>query len=168
MTTDGERETRRCRASLKVALRGGEAFELFTPEGERVWAPGWDPRYLSAGLDRSARGTAFVTAHGGNATTWLVVACDPGIHIVYARVGEWVGSVEVRVRPGDADCSIVDVEYVLTPTDALSDRRLEHFAADYTAYIATWSAEIERYLRPRPVNRPGTQMGCPPDPHLGL
>lgn len=42
-------------------------FPLFTPEGERAWAPGWEPKFLSGSEER---GSAFTTtAHNGSTVT---------------------------------------------------------------------------------------------------
>ena len=32
-----------CCGEVRVALPPDAAIELFTPEGERGWVPGWDP-----------------------------------------------------------------------------------------------------------------------------
>jgi hypothetical protein len=42
-------------------------FPLFTANGERGWAPGWEPRILSGAEER---GSAFITkAHDGGLVT---------------------------------------------------------------------------------------------------
>jgi hypothetical protein len=141
-----ELATHRCRAELEVALSAEDAFELFTPEGERAWVHGWAPTYHSAGADRSAPGTVFTTDHGGAVTTWVVVAREPGRRIMYTRVSDWVGTVDVAVREHGPDRAIVAVEYVLTPLDVDAGARLAHFVAHYPAFIAGWRDEIGRYL----------------------
>ena len=58
--------------TVHVALPAREAIGLFTPEGEREWAPGWDPIYDS---DRpgEAPGTTFITTTGGVQTIWIII-----------------------------------------------------------------------------------------------
>ncbi|HEY3001395.1 MAG TPA: hypothetical protein VGJ44_03520, partial [Kribbellaceae bacterium] len=42
-----------------------EAYRLFTPEGERAWAAGWDPSYPVPATDDTAPGTVFETGAQG-------------------------------------------------------------------------------------------------------
>ena len=51
-----------CTGSFQLAIDADRAIALFTPEGERAWVEGWDPRYPVEGADDSAPGTVFVTA----------------------------------------------------------------------------------------------------------
>lgn len=117
-----------------------DALRHFTPEGERAWAPGWDPHYPDGppGGDGAQPGVVFTTRHGAAETIWVVLERD-GARVRYARVtpAVWAGTVEVRVRDGQAE-----VTYELT---ALSDdgaERLEHFAARYEHEIGGWEAAI--------------------------
>jgi hypothetical protein len=43
-----------CSGSLHVALPRERAAVLFTPEGERAWAPGWAPEYPEVTYDLTA------------------------------------------------------------------------------------------------------------------
>ena len=47
---------------------------LFTAEGERAWAKGWDPKILSSGTER---GSVFRTRAHGHETTWIVIDYRP-------------------------------------------------------------------------------------------
>ena len=124
MTDEDERATQWCRSSLSLELPASDAFELFTPEGERSWAHGWAPTYHSSAPDRSSPGTVFTTEHGARVTTWVVVAREPGRRMLYARVDDLVGTVEVVLHGASAERTTVEVEYVLTPTTAAAQHRL--------------------------------------------
>ena len=52
---------RRVAGQLELDLTPHEAIELFTPEGERSWAPGWSPVYVDAEPNETP-GTVFTTA----------------------------------------------------------------------------------------------------------
>lgn len=147
MTAPIELATHRCRAELPVALPAEEAFGLFTPEGERGWVHGWAPCYRSDGPDRSAPGTVFTTDHGGALTTWMVVARESGRRITYARVGDWVGTVDVAVQEEGPGRATVAVEYLLTPMGDGASARLEEFVAHFPGFIAGWADDIGRHLR---------------------
>src|ERR1044072_8887909 len=61
--------------SFRLGAPLERVFPLFTAEGERKWAPGWEPVILSGAVER---GSAFVTrAHSGLETTWIVVDYRP-------------------------------------------------------------------------------------------
>ena len=71
-------------------------FPLFTAQGERAWAPGWEPRILSGSEER---GSAFITSTRDGATvTWIVTDYRPAEgRVSYARLVQ------------DSNIGIVDV-----------------------------------------------------------
>lgn len=124
-----------------VAAPPRRVFHYFTPLGEKEWAAGWEPEFLSDNV--------FETRHG-HGTTWVVVDSVPGERIRYARVAHGItaGTVEVTlVAQGDAsDASAVTVTYELA---ALSDKGREHlesFARGYDAYLRSWQEAITSIL----------------------
>ena len=60
---------------FELPLSAAEAIWLFTPEGERVWEPGWNPQY-PAGDPSEAPGTVFTTAAHSSETIWVIVEID--------------------------------------------------------------------------------------------
>jgi hypothetical protein len=119
--------------TLRVPLPVADALRLFTPVGERAWAPGWDPVFPAGEQgDGAAPGTVFLTGP----STWVVVDREPD-RVRYARVtpGVRAGTVEVRLR-ADGDATLADVTYVTT---ALND---EPFDPD----IAHWEPAIRAAL----------------------
>ncbi|MFD0537579.1 hypothetical protein ACFQY7_31315 [Actinomadura luteofluorescens] len=95
---------------LTVALPPGEAFHLFTAQGERRWAPRWEPSFPAPAADDAEPGTVFQTPDHdhGRTTTWIVVDAAPGRRIRYARVtpGVSAGTVSVvldEARPQQGD-----------------------------------------------------------------
>lgn len=135
-----------CSAELTVPLPVQQAIELFTPEGERRWAEGWDPHYPAADR-RDDPGAVFTTAHGSHSSTWILIdrARD---RIRYARVahGATAGTITVqRVDSGDASTR-VRVTYDLTALTPAGAAELERFAERYDDYIASWETKISRAL----------------------
>lgn len=113
----------RCSAEITVDLPRDEAISLFTPEGERRWAEGWDPQYREAGRCEGP-GAVFTTARGETHTTWIMVDQRPeGVH--------------TRVR----------VTYDLASLTPAGEAWLESFERDYEDMIGSWSAEIAAALR---------------------
>jgi hypothetical protein len=117
--------------TIHVPLPPDEAIALFTPEGERAWAPGWNPHHHSP--------TVFATDHGGTDTLWVITDHEPR-RLRYARVtpGVHAGTVEICCQP-DGDDTRADVTYDLT---ALSLDALDPFAAGFNRMLAEWERMI--------------------------
>ena len=135
----------------RVALRGlvpvelppERAVYLFTPVGERLWAPGWEPSFPAGEAgDGSDAGTVFVTDAGGGTTLWVVVERGEG-RVRYARVAPGVsaGTVAVRVRPAGKG-SEAEVAYDLTALSEEGDAALAELEAGYDAFLAEWRTRI--------------------------
>ena len=133
---------------VHVPLPPEEAFELFTPSGERAWAEGWDPRFPVEADQETAPGTVFETHHGGRHSTWIVAARHPGRRITYARVtdGEQAGTVRVECRSGATAGTDALVTYTLTALRDEARPDLARFAAGYDEFLAHWERAIARHL----------------------
>jgi hypothetical protein len=126
--------------TVKVPLPPEEALTLFTPAGERAWAPGWEPVY-PAGEDTSP-GTTFIT-HGGR-TFWVIADRTPD-SMRYARItpGVHAGTVEVRCEPAGS-ATRAHVTYDLTGlADPVS---VDRFADDFPAMLVEWERLIAASL----------------------
>src|SRR5579872_6980366 len=89
-------------------------FPLFTAEGERAWAPGWEPEILSGSVER---GSVFRTRSGGRETLWVVTEYAPAQgRVSYARIaqGSNMGLVDVRCDGKGPQASEISVSYTLT------------------------------------------------------
>lgn len=127
--------------AIHVALPPERAFDLFTAEGERLWAPGWDPVVLS-GCGGTEPGAVFLTSHGGEETIWTVIEADRAAgRLCYSRVSPGIraGTVRVRLHPDGAG-SRVEVAYDLT---ALSESGAAAVAAMDPAGFAAMMREWE-------------------------
>ena len=133
-------------AELTVGLPPHEAMALFTPEGERRWAEGWDPRYPEPDR-RDGPGAVFATAHGSQETTWIMVD-DRHDGVRYARVthGLTAGTVAVDVIAAEHDKTRVRVTYDLTALTPSGEAWLAHLDAGYLSEIASWATHIAAAL----------------------
>lgn len=127
---------------ITVGLPPEQALALFTPEGERRWADGWDPQYPEPGR-REGAGAVFTTGHGGHQTTWIMVDHGPE-SVRYARVtqGMTAGTVAVDVVGSRERSTKVRVTYDLAALTQAGEAWLEAFDADYDAAIGEWASEI--------------------------
>jgi hypothetical protein len=121
-------------------MAASAAIGLFTPEGERSWAPGWDPVYPGGGNE------VFVTRSHGRETFWVTARSEP-LSRLYARVtpGVQAGTVEVTCRP-EGEGTVAEVRYRLTALDPAAAAELEAFAAGYDEFMAEWERAIAAAL----------------------
>ena len=141
---------KRLSGRVEVALPAGEAFQLFTPCGEREWAHGWDPTFPAPTIDDSEPGTVFEIDGHGHRGTWLVTDRVWGRRIAYAQVipGERAGSITVTLRTAEGG-SEVEVVYELTSLSKAGAHRLEQFAVGYGPYLRSWQDAIAKCLQNR-------------------
>ena len=132
---------------FELPVSAAAAMELFTPEGERDWVPGWDPRY-PAGQPSEERGTVFRTVAHGVTSIWLILELDRSRRRAeYARVtpGVHAGTVSVACEDTEPERCRVSVRYDLTTLgtpDVLEPYRPEPFAE----MMETWAAMTTDYL----------------------
>ena len=122
------------------------AIELFTPEGERAWAPGWDPTYLHPADGRTERGMVFTTGHNNEHTLWTMTRHEPAAGVVeYQRItpGSRMGSVLVQCEALDSARTRVTVTYTLTALTEDGNRMLREIdTAAFRAFIGDWERAI--------------------------
>jgi len=148
MSVNMESWHQRLTGRLSVPLPPSQAFRLFTPLGERDWAPGWEPRFPAPTVDDTDPGTAFITDAHGQVRTWIVVDRESARRIRYANVasGDRASLITVELAPV-ATASEVTVTYDVTALSDAGARELAHFAHGYARYLDSWQEQILAYLR---------------------
>jgi hypothetical protein len=135
--------------TFELPIPAAKAIGYFTPEGERDWAPGWNPTY-PAGSPSETRGTVFITSHGDQDTIWTIHHIDrDGFTSAYSRcnVGNWAGTVQVRCRDQGAESCVVTVEYDTTVLPGGDTSILHHFdEAHYEAMMSEWATRVTAVL----------------------
>jgi MOSC domain-containing protein YiiM len=147
-------DTSRLRVSrtgvLHVGLPVADAFPFFTPDGERLWVPGWDPEYLHPQSGEQGAGAIFETTHNHEHTLWLVLRLSPDAGVAeYARItpGSRRGIVRVSAEPAGPSSTRVTVTYDLTAISDDGDRTLRALTAErFGAMVAEWESRIARAL----------------------
>ena len=116
--------------SFELDTSADKAFLFFTPEGERSWVKGWDPKpvYSPQGGVVFKTNSVFRVDQDGEHSLWTIVDADLQLHVaeyIYVVEGERLSRVRVQVEPlTDRRCR-VRVHYVHT---AISQLGL-HFVA---------------------------------------
>lgn len=133
--------------SLRLPVAPERAFTFFTPEGERAWAPGWEPEYLHPEDGTLAPGLLFRTTAGGEPTFWAVLTMVDGEAISYARIvpNSRAGVVTVECDDAPGGGTLVTVSYDLTATSEAGKRALGLFTeAAYAEMLREWEIAITR------------------------
>jgi hypothetical protein len=115
---------------------------LFTAEGERAWAPGWDPSYA----DSSVHGVGQVWTTAAPDTFWVTVQADDAC-VRYARVapGFSAGIVTVTCRP-TAEGTEVTTAYDMSALSPAGEERLTEFASSYDEMLEHWRVHTSSVL----------------------
>ena len=140
--------------SFRLEAPLAHVFPLFTAEGERSWAPGWEPVLLGGAVER---GSAFVTrAHSGIETTWIVADYRPAEgRVSYARLaqGSNIGLVDVTCTEAEGGGTVVTVRYTLTGVSEQGRAFVREFLEPerYSHMIEEWQALTSAALVESPV-----------------
>lgn len=135
--------------TLDLPVPPQRAFPLFTPEGEKMWAQGWDPEILYPGTGERREEGLFRTDAHGERTVWLILDCDAAAgRAEYAVVAPATraGVVTVTCRPLGTDSTRVEVSYRMTALSEAGNAHLAHFAAHYDELIGGWRPGLLRAL----------------------
>jgi hypothetical protein len=126
-----------------------QVFPLFTAEGERAWAPGWEPRILSGSNER---GSAFITSgHNGSTVTWIVTDFRPAEgRVSYARLVQDsnIGIVDVVCTVPAGGGTDISVRYTLTAVSEAGRSYVAQFLSrqHYTTMIEEWRVATSKAL----------------------
>lgn len=136
--------------TLRVAAPFDQAFPFFTPDGERLWVPDFDPEFLHPLSGDQGPGAIFTTRHGGEDTLWMVARFSPQEGVAeYARVtpGSRRGTVTVTLAAVDSNTTEATVTYHLTSSSDHGDAVLEAMTEEaYAAMLADWERWIAQVL----------------------
>lgn len=142
--------TRTTAFELPVSI--GDLFPLFSPEGEKLWVPGWDYENVM-GTTQLSEDYVFLTGthdHAEAAAVWVVKKYEPGDHLVeFYRIEpeQKVGLVRVRCVETDAAGTSVEVTYKYTSLTAEGERFVAGFdQSTYEAFISEWRALLASYF----------------------
>ena len=136
--------------SVRVAAPLREAFFFFTPDGERLWVPGWSPEYLHPRGGPQCSGAVFRTSADGEETLWLVTTFDAVAGVAeYVRVtpGSRMGTVSIRSEASGANETTVHVAYRVTALAPEGNDRLAAFDAGFDDMMREWAAGVSGALR---------------------
>jgi hypothetical protein len=139
-------------AEFEIKLPVEAAFPLFTPEGEKLWAPGWDYENI-LGANTLSEDDLFLTRshdHAAKDAIWIVKKYEPqAFRVQYYKVepDEKVGLIEVVCGSSARGSTNVRVTYRYTGLSENGNRFVERFTGKhYEAFIEQWKRWIEASL----------------------
>lgn len=137
--------------AIELKMPVSQAFGLFDPYGEKLWAVGWEPQVLYPASAQVQEGMVFTTEHPGEAKTiWTVANYDQTSFVV----SYWRFTPESRLAKVSVCCEALNpnstrvfVTYELTGLSETGNTYIEKFSQHYDEYIKSWQTEIEQYLQ---------------------
>jgi len=124
------------------------AFPLFTPEGEKAWAKGWNPEYVFPADGRTTQGMVFRTEHSGP-KTWVMTLYDPPNHRAeYANFSsDLVIQVSVNCR-SEGNSTAVEVSYVHTGLTESGNKLVDDYTQErHDQQMQHWKQSIDEAMR---------------------
>jgi hypothetical protein len=118
-------------------------FPLFSPLGEREWAPGWAPELLFPAGAEWAEEMIFRTLEETGEAVWIVTGLDLNEHrVVYHRVepGRYVARVEVQCRSVSNRRTSVRTTYRFVGLSGRGNEEIEAMTQ------AAYDAKMERWM----------------------
>jgi hypothetical protein len=127
------------------------AWPLFGAEGERAWAPGWQPAFIWPAEPGDREGMVFKISHGLGTAIWVNTAFDRRtrrIQYVYVIPEVVVTVVSLQLLPLGV-ATQVDVTYERTALSEAATAQVGALAESDKTAGEEWSRQIDGYLRAR-------------------
>jgi hypothetical protein len=127
------------------------AWPLFGAEGERAWAPGWDPAFIWPSETNDREGMVFRISHSLGTAIWINTAFDPvsrRIQYVYVipEVVATVISLHLRSLGEETE---VAVAYERTALSETANDQVRTLAEGDKTARDEWTRQIDMHLRGR-------------------
>ncbi|MGO9166703.1 MAG: hypothetical protein ACLP56_07505 [Candidatus Sulfotelmatobacter sp.] len=139
--------------SFELPCAADTAFPLFSPEGERDWVQGWDPKPVFPDKIEFARDTVFREGKAGEEAVWTILDADRQTRRAeYVRLApnSHTAHIVVKIEPLGAERSKVVVSYTVTAFGEHAASLVAAFSEEaYTAKMRDWQQRIAAYLEGR-------------------
>lgn len=135
-----------------ILLNGSikEVFQLFSPQGEKLWVPGWAPELLHPpGVDW-AEGLIFRTEEEMGEAVWIVTRLDHVTHQVqYYRVepGRYVAHIVVSCSTVADQLTEANTSYEFIGLSEIGNAEIAQMSqGSYLEKMGRWRMWINEYL----------------------
>jgi hypothetical protein len=138
---------------FRVAAPADSVFALFSPLGERLWVPGWNPELLHPPGAEWEAGLIFRTREEGQEAIWLITHLDRTQRLVAyhrAEPGRFVATVEVTCAADGNGLTNVRTRYRFVGLTAAGNTEIEAMTPDeYAAKMQRWSGWLSAHFERR-------------------
>ena len=120
---------------------------LFGAQGERVWAPGWDPQFVYPLPAVDKEGMVFTVSHDHVKSAWVNTEFDlknGRIQYAYVIPDTWVTVITLQLTP-DGQNTRVEVKYDRTALSPEADAHVRSTAEQHHKG-ADWDKQVNGYL----------------------
>ncbi len=127
-------------------------FPLFSPEGEKLWVPGWSYENIM-GHQRLHEDYIFLTRHHDHGSTdaiWLVKRYEPERgHVAFYKIepGDKVGTITVKCTALTQESVQVEVTYAYTALSDTGRDFIKNFdEGAYRKYMKEWQTLLQKWF----------------------
>lgn len=137
---------------FEMPLSVADLFPLFSPEGEKLWVPGWDYQNVM-GTTQLSEDYVFLTEthdHNTQKAIWLVKRYEPSVHFVqFYRIEpeEKVGVITVVCTELEAARAKVQVTYKYIALSPAGEKFISGFSEHvYEEFINEWETLLLKHF----------------------
>ena len=137
---------------FEIPVPVADLFPLFSPEGEKLWVPGWDYQNVMESTQLAEDYVFLTETHDHNAqkAIWLVKRYKPSEHFVqFYRIEpeEKVGVITVVCTELEADRTKVQVTYKYMALSAAGESFISGFSEHvYEEFINEWETLLLKHF----------------------
>lgn len=133
--------------SLHIHASIDVVFPMFTPEGEKAWAAGWNPEYVFPADGETSQGMVFRTEHSGP-KTWVMTLYDAEQHRAeYVNfASDLLVQIAVKCR-SEQSGTTAEVTYVHTGLTEAGNKLVDEYTQErHERQMQHWQEAIEKAL----------------------
>ena len=144
-------------ASFTLGSPIQDVFPLFTPDGERRWAKGWNPQAVWPSDLSATNNAVFTTTHpDGSQGVWVITEYKPPTRLSYVRVvpHHHTATISIQCNRSGQDETRVNVTYTFV---ALGENGEDYVKAQtsesYSKTMHEWRRRLTDALslKPKPL-----------------
>jgi hypothetical protein len=121
---------------------------LFGADKERVWSPGWNPKFIHPLPAADEQGMVFAVAHDHLSAVWVNTEFDlknGRIQYVYMIPDALVTVITLQLKP-EGDHTQIEVQYDRTALSPQADGHVRHMAVGDRTSGPDWEKQVNAYL----------------------
>jgi len=139
--------------AFQMNFPAARLFPLFSPEGEKLWVPGWDYENV-IGKTALSEDYVFLTKthdHGTTDAIWIVKKYDLESHFVQfykIEPGDKIGIITVKCTETDPSKTNVQVTYEYLALSKSGEEFIAGFSESvYEEFIGEWQRLLSDYFK---------------------